>query len=112
MIKTLSFSFAALFFVYFVGGMTARHDMFPWPQLFAAKEQILGRKAAAASRYVFEDNGRLVADESKTAVACPSQTDRTAVLFVLGQSNASNHAGQRYRSADGTRVVNFFNGKC
>ncbi|SHE69362.1 hypothetical protein SAMN02745157_0728 [Kaistia soli DSM 19436] len=112
MLKTLYFGFVALLFAFFVGGMSARHDMFPWPQLFAAKQRALGAKSVEASRYVFEDNGLLVADESKTAVACPSQTDRTAVLLVLGQSNASNHAGQRYRSGDGDRVVNFFGGKC
>jgi len=112
MLKILSVGSFALLSVFFAGGMSARHDMFPWPQLYSAKERVRGLKPVDASRYVFEDNGRLVADETKAAVACPGQTGRTAVLLVLGQSNASNHAGQRYRSAEGASVINFFGGKC
>ncbi|MGO4843510.1 hypothetical protein AB4144_65660, partial [Rhizobiaceae sp. 2RAB30] len=83
---------------YFVGAVSGRHDIFPLPQLAALKKQLVGTKATEESRYLFDDSGRLAADEAKTAVPCPKQTSRTAVLLVLGQSNASNHAGQRYRS--------------
>lgn len=108
----LALGLMALLFVYFVGAMSGRHDIFPWPQLAALKKQLVGVKATEESRYMFDGNGRLSADETKTAVACPKQTDRTAVLLVLGQSNASNHAGQRYRSEHGAQVVNFFNKRC
>ena len=48
----------------------------------------------------------------KTEVDCPKQTDKTLVLLIAGQSNTGNHAGQRYESNYGTRIVNFWNGKC
>ncbi len=69
-------------------------------------------KAAAPSRYAFDDKERLIGDESKTLVTCPTQTDRTAVLLILGQSNAANDGGQRHRSNYGARVVNAFDKRC
>jgi hypothetical protein len=54
----------------------------------------------------------LIADEQKSAIACPKQTDRTAILLVLGQSNAANYAGQRYGSNYGAQIANFFDGRC
>lgn len=99
----------ALLAVYFGGGLSYRHDVFPWPQLLALRGEL---RAAEASRYVFDSSGRLIADESKTAISCPRQTNRTAVLLVLGQSNAANDAGQRYRSEYGARVINFFGKRC
>ncbi|ANM10408.1 MULTISPECIES: sialate O-acetylesterase [unclassified Rhizobium] len=97
---------------YLVGGMSARHDIFPWPQLSSLKRTVEGEKPPPPSRYTFDDNKRLIEDESKTAVACPVQTDRTAVLLILGQSNAANDGGQRHRSNYGARVVNAFDGRC
>lgn len=110
--KKLALALVALLFAYFVGAMSGRHDIFPLPQLSALKKQLIGTKATEESRYMFDGNGRLSADETKTAVACPRQTNRTAVLLVLGQSNASNHAGQRYSSEHGEQVVNFFDKRC
>lgn len=108
----LAFGALALLAAYFAGGFAGRHDLFPWPQLFSLKEQIKGIKPLDESRYRLDDDGRVIADETKIAVPCPRQTTRTAVLLVLGQSNAANHAGQRYRSDHGADVVNFFAGKC
>ncbi len=34
------------------------------------------------------------------------------MLLLIGQSNAGNHGGQRFRSEHGERVVNFFDGRC
>jgi Carbohydrate esterase, sialic acid-specific acetylesterase len=99
------------FLSYIVGGVTGRHELFPWPQLSALKRHI-SPPVVPASRYVFDANGRVLADESKSPIACPVQTDRTAVLMVLGQSNAANYGGQRYRSKHGEQVINFFNDKC
>ncbi|MBB4191798.1 hypothetical protein GGE45_001472 [Rhizobium aethiopicum] len=103
---------AAVIAMYLLGGMSARHEIFPWPQLSAMKKMVGGEKPAAPSRYTFDDKQRLIGDESKTLVTCPTQTDRTAVLLVLGQSNAANHGGQRYRSNYGARVVNAFDKRC
>jgi len=85
--------------------------MFPWPEISNAKKAIFP-EASLASRYTFDSLERLIGDESKTRVECPAQTRRTAVLLILGQSNAANHAGHRYRSQHGGNIVNFFNGEC
>jgi hypothetical protein len=55
--------------------------------------------------------GRLLSYPGKTEIACPVQDEMTAVLLVIGQSNAANYQGQRHRSAD-DRVVNFAAGRC
>ncbi|MGO7537811.1 sialate O-acetylesterase [Rhizobium ruizarguesonis] len=110
--NTMAASLAAMIAMYFLGGMSARHEIFPWPQLSALRKMVGGEKAAAPSRYTFDDKGRLTGDESKTPVTCPIQTDRTAVLLILGQSNAANDGGQRYRSNYGARVVNVFEKRC
>ncbi|QIG70423.1 putative acetylesterase protein [Rhizobium phage RHph_N28_2] len=110
--KKLTVALAAVIAMYLLGGMSARHDIFPWPQLSALKKTAVGEKPPAPSRYTFDDKKRLIADESKTVVTCPVQTDRTAVLLLLGQSNAANHGGQRHRSNYGARVVNAFDKRC
>ncbi|ARO24653.1 hypothetical protein CO659_29910 [Rhizobium sp. S9] len=110
--KTVAVGLAALIAMYLLGGTSARHEIFPWPQLSAAKKMVTGEQTAAPSRYTFDDKERLIADESKTAVTCPTQTDRTAVLLILGQSNAANYGGQRHRSDYGARVVNAFDKRC
>ncbi|MBY3066225.1 hypothetical protein HFO74_22865 [Rhizobium laguerreae] len=110
--KTLAVGLAALIAIYLLGGMSARHEIFPWPQLSALKKMVGGEKVAAPSRYTFDDKERLIGDESKTLVTCPAQTDRTAVLLILGQSNAANYGGQRHRSNYGARVVNAFDKRC
>ncbi|HXT06932.1 MAG TPA: sialate O-acetylesterase [Roseiarcus sp.] len=93
------------------GGLTSHYKIFPWPVISRVKETVFP-KAPPASRYTFDSLGRLMADESKTQVKCPAQTRRTAVLLVLGQSNAANYAGQRFRSRYGGDIVNFLNGDC
>jgi hypothetical protein len=55
--------------------------------------------------------GRLLRYPGKTEIRCPAQSDATAVLLVIGQSNAANYQGQRYQSSD-DRVVNFVAGRC
>ncbi len=112
MLRNLIFGCAALLAVFVSGGMSARHEMFPWPQLSALKQRFVAPEAPPPSRYTFDDKERLIGDETKTAVSCPAQTDRTAVLLVLGQSNAANDGGQRHRSQYGERVINAFDGHC
>jgi hypothetical protein len=92
---------------YLLGAYSGRHDLFPFSLLAAVKA-----RSTAADRYIFDQAGRLESDDQKKAVACPQQTDRTAVLLLTGQSNAGNHGGQRFRSEHGDAVVNFFDGQC
>ena len=55
---------------------------------------------------------RLIRYPNKQQVTCPQQTERTWVLFIGGQSNSANHAGQRYATQHGDQVLNYFDGKC
>jgi hypothetical protein len=96
---------------YLFGGYSALHNIFPFPGLRAVKALIIP-PPNPPSRFAFDRAGRLVSDDHKSAVPCPEQTDRTAVLLLLGQSNAGNHGGQRFRSEHGAKVVNFFGGQC
>lgn len=60
----------------------------------------------------FDEYGRLVEYPNKIEVTCPIQNEKTAVLFVIGQSNAANNAEKKFSTYYPTRVVNYFNGKC
>jgi hypothetical protein len=55
--------------------------------------------------------GRLLGYPGKIEITCPIQEEKTAVLLLVGQSNAANYQGQRHQSAD-DRVVNFADGRC
>jgi Carbohydrate esterase, sialic acid-specific acetylesterase len=55
--------------------------------------------------------GRLLSYPGKIEITCPVQDEKTAVLLLVGQSNAANYQGQRHQSAD-DRVVNFVDGRC
>jgi hypothetical protein len=94
---------------YLFGGYTGHHGLFPYTAFQALK----GSAAATApDLYTLDRVGRLASNDHKKAVPCPQQTDRTAMLLVLGQSNAGNHAGQRFRSEHADKVVNFYGGHC
>ncbi|MBV8895481.1 MAG: hypothetical protein JO051_03140, partial [Acidobacteriaceae bacterium] len=55
--------------------------------------------------------GRLLSYPDKIEITCPIQDEKTAVLLLVGQSNAGNWQAQRHQSAD-DRVVNFVDGRC
>jgi Carbohydrate esterase, sialic acid-specific acetylesterase len=55
--------------------------------------------------------GRLLSYPGKIEITCPIQDEKTAVLLLVGQSNAANYQGQRHQSVD-DRVVNFSDGRC
>jgi Carbohydrate esterase, sialic acid-specific acetylesterase len=98
-----------VFIAFFLGGYSARQNIFPFPALMAAKALII---PPPPSRYAFDQAGRLVSDDQKSGIPCPQQTGRTAVLLLIGQSNAGNHGGQQFHSEHGEKVVNFFGGQC
>ena len=101
-----------VFIAYLFGGYSDRHNIFPFPALWAVKALIIPPPPNPPSRFAFDQAGRLASDDQKSAVPCPQQTDRTAVLLLIGQSNAGNHGGQRFHSEHGEKVVNFFGGQC
>jgi hypothetical protein len=85
------------------------------PQLISLREKqltSLREKVKPESRYTFDAQDRIIGDAEKLAIVCPKQTDRTAVLLVLGQSNAANYGGRRFASKHGDKIVNFFDGQC
>ncbi len=98
---------------YLAGAFSAEGDI--WP--LAALRQKIRHPSPPSSlpsgwQSTSDDHFRLTRFLGKTAIACPPQTDKTMVLLAIGQSNAANHQGQRYVSAYGDRVVNYFDGKC
>jgi hypothetical protein len=56
--------------------------------------------------------GRLVSYPGKVATPCPAQDQRTAVIFVAGQSNVANYAERHQTTAYKDRVFAFFDGAC
>lgn len=79
--------------------------VWPLPQL----KRLLATEAQSLVRT--DQFGRLLSYPGKIEIACPIQDEKTAVLLLVGQSNAANYQGQRYQSAD-DRVVNFVDGRC
>jgi hypothetical protein len=55
---------------------------------------------------------RLAGYPGKVEMPCPPPAADTAVILVLGQSNAANHGSGRFTSRQGDSVVNLFEGKC
>jgi Carbohydrate esterase, sialic acid-specific acetylesterase len=79
--------------------------VWPLPQL----KRLIATEAHPLVRT--DEFGRLLSYPGKIEIACPIQDEKTAVLLLVGQSNAANYQGQRYQSAD-DRVVNFLDGRC
>ncbi len=79
--------------------------VWPLPQL----KRLLATEAQSLVRT--DQFGRLLSYPGKIEIGCPIQDEKTAVLLLVGQSNAANYQGQRYQSAD-DRVVNFLDGRC
>jgi len=112
LLKTLSIGLAACIAFYLFGAESERRGVSPLPQLISLRNKVFPPKARLENGYTLDAQDRLIGDADKPAVACPKQTDRTAVLLVLGQSNAANYGGQRFASKHGDKIVNFFDGRC
>ncbi len=56
--------------------------------------------------------GRLTAWPGKAETRCPTQEATTAVILILGQSNAGNHAAIDSARATDARVFNWSQGQC
>lgn len=98
---------------YVWGGYSYPHDIWPMPCLRELKNRLIPPMEAPPTQPLPAAMApRLSQWPGKTETECPPQTDTTAVLLILGQSNAANMSGQRYRSAHGHQVVNFYQGRC
>jgi hypothetical protein len=112
LLKTLSIGLATCIAFYLFGVESDRRGIFPVPQLISLRNKVLPVKVRREGGYTLDAQDRLIGDDEKRAVGCPKQTDRTAVLLILGQSNAANYGGQRFASKHGDKIVNFFDGQC
>jgi Carbohydrate esterase, sialic acid-specific acetylesterase len=88
-----------------IGIYVGTRQTWPLPEL---KRLIAGLTHRAIQKDQF---GRLLSYPGKIEIACPQQDETTAVLLVIGQSNAANYQGQRHQSAD-DRVINFVASRC
>ena len=87
------------------------HSRELWP--VSQMRGLFGRNPAPNPGVGAHDHvGHLVVFPGKTEVACPGQTADTAVLLVMGQSNAANHGDTPVTTRHPQRVLNFFAGKC
>lgn len=104
---------AAILYVF--GGYSASRNFWPWPwmrQILAFSQSQLDPQVSLSRRFTFDEFGRLTGKGESETVDCPAQDARTAVFLIVGQSNAGNHGGQLTLSAYGSKIVNFFNGRC
>jgi Carbohydrate esterase, sialic acid-specific acetylesterase len=91
----------------YLGGIyTGYYSTWPVPAL-----KMLARTRLNSASVQTDKFGRLLRYAGKAEIPCPSQDATTAVLMVLGQSNAANSQGQRYQSPD-DRIINFSEGHC
>jgi hypothetical protein len=88
-----------------IGSYTGVKRVWPVPQL----RQLVATEGRSLVRT--DQFGRLLTYPGKIEITCPIQEEKTAVLLLVGQSNAGNHQAQRHQSAD-DRVVNFVDGTC
>jgi len=59
----------------------------------------------------FDLFNRLAGLPEKVYVESPRQTERTAVILCIGQSNGANHGKKMYKSEHGDKILNYYMGK-
>ena len=105
-----SLIFIALLFAYGFGAYSLQKSLFPMDLFFSLQKQLTDSAGLQKGRY--DDFGRLVGIEGKQHVACPAQTEDTAVLLVIGQSNSANHAEKKLKTNYKDQVFNYHDGTC
>jgi hypothetical protein len=99
---------------YLFGAYSFHRNLWPIKELKSIKGH-MDRSYDRAVGIKFDStkpNPRLIGFPGKKEIPCPEQTGNTMVLLLIGQSMTSNDASQRYTSAYGDRVTNYFAGKC
>jgi hypothetical protein len=102
----------ALPLAYLLGAYSYAQRLWPIAGLQKVKSWVSRTPAVPTDMYKFDRFGRLTDYPDKKEISCPPQTEKTLVLLTIGQSNAANSGGQRYRSLHGDKVLNYFHGKC
>jgi hypothetical protein len=100
---------ASLFGAYWFGAYGYANSR--WPATEFTSLRFASLQSLRGYGIDYDSYARLIAYPDKVSIACPPQTDRTAVFLVIGQSNAANSGGQRFQSTTG-RVAAYFNGDC
>jgi len=101
-----------LIVAYLAGVYSYAKNLGPVEWLRTIKRELTFKPEVRPGLPTFDAFNRLTGFPGKQEVRCPLQTGRTMVLLLIGQSNAANNAGQRYASAHGDGVVNYYGGKC
>jgi hypothetical protein len=96
---------------YFLGAYSYYANLWPIYVLRQYRNDT-SQKLVSTTANIFDDYGRLIYAPQKQAVACPVQSADTAVLLVIGQSNAANHAEKNFTTQYPQQVFNYFNGQC
>lgn len=104
------FAVIALLLAYGFGAYSFQKSLFPMNLFISLQNLLTDPTAVQKGRY--DDFGRLVAIEGKQQVACPAQTQDTAVLLVIGQSNSANHAEKKVKTSYPEQVFNYHDGSC
>jgi hypothetical protein len=100
---------ALLFGAVWFGAYSYAFNKWPATQFQSLKPATI--QSSKATGIEFDAYSRLVAYPGKTEIACPAQTERSAIILVIGQSNAANSGGQRFASTT-ARVFDYANRKC
>jgi Carbohydrate esterase, sialic acid-specific acetylesterase len=100
---------ALLYGVYWFGAYGYATQRWPATEFKSLRFALL--QSLRSAGIDFDSTARLIAYPGKTTIACPEQTNRTAVFLIIGQSNAANSGGQRFPVKSG-RVAAYFDGTC
>ncbi|MBV8850133.1 MAG: hypothetical protein JOZ16_11180 [Methylobacteriaceae bacterium] len=100
---------ALLFGSYWLGAYGYAYSRWPAREFKSLRYAMLHAMRGIGIDY--DAYSRLVAYPGKRSTECPSQSDRTAVILIIGQSNAANSGGQRFESQS-RHVAAYFDGKC
>lgn len=98
---------------YLLGAYSYAKSLWPIEELRKLKKSLRPSPDVRGVTYGTElPSPRLTSFPDKKEIPCPAQTGKTMVLLLIGQSNTGNHAGQRYESDYGEKVINYFDNKC
>ena len=106
--KKLFITFSLLALGYVIGVYSFAHQIWPLNIITASRNSQVAKELQGN----FNKFGAYSRTTGKMQVTCPLQNKSTAVVLVLGQSNAGNHAEKKYITQYPTRVLNYYLGKC
>src|SRR5262245_15575426 len=89
---------AAAATVFLFGGYSASRSLWPWPLMRQIRLIVMPSTDPhydPPHLFTLDNTGRLTGKVGSELVTCPQQDERTAVILILGQSNAGNHSGQK-----------------